>query len=327
MCSSFKGVRFYSRLLQPLYTSGLTVRVVALIIATSLFMLESSRAFGMHVMCGDTIIDDTVLDSNLIDCPGDGIIIGADNIKLDCDGHTIAGPSSGNGIDLRTRTHVTIRNCSVTNFRFGFILIASDGNTLVRNAASNNTINGFEISSSSGNTLVDNTALGNANGYVLRTSFDNILKRNTASIGSNGFFLTASSSGNTLENNTADGNNFEGYILVNSDGNLLEENVSSGNGSQGIRFFNSNDNILKRNDVSGNKLFGIRLQFSSFNRLFENKAVGSENQCNFCLESSSNNNILEENVAGCIGGIDAKQVDSTGNVFVDNEFCTTIGIP
>jgi hypothetical protein len=38
-----------------------------------------------------TITRDTTLDSDLLDCRGDGTVIGADNITLDLNGHAIAG--------------------------------------------------------------------------------------------------------------------------------------------------------------------------------------------------------------------------------------------
>jgi hypothetical protein len=44
-----------------------------------------------EVSCGDTIVADTILDRDLVDCPSNGIVIGADNITLDLNGHTITG--------------------------------------------------------------------------------------------------------------------------------------------------------------------------------------------------------------------------------------------
>src|SRR5436309_1889450 len=38
-------------------------------------------ALASQVSCGAVLTTDTVLDSNLSDCPGDGLIIGADNIR------------------------------------------------------------------------------------------------------------------------------------------------------------------------------------------------------------------------------------------------------
>src|SRR5919107_5165477 len=43
------------------------------------------------VECGDTITTDTTLDRDLSDCPSNGIVIGADDITLDLNGHTISG--------------------------------------------------------------------------------------------------------------------------------------------------------------------------------------------------------------------------------------------
>src|SRR3954468_24020836 len=41
--------------------------------------------------CGDTITTDTTLHHNLVNCPNNGIIIGADNITLDLNYHRIEG--------------------------------------------------------------------------------------------------------------------------------------------------------------------------------------------------------------------------------------------
>ena len=41
--------------------------------------------------CGDTITADMTLHRNLVNCPNNGIVIGADNITLDLNYHTIDG--------------------------------------------------------------------------------------------------------------------------------------------------------------------------------------------------------------------------------------------
>src|SRR3954451_6113935 len=43
------------------------------------------------VACGDTITASVKLDHDLTDCPNNGIVIGADGITLDLNGHTIDG--------------------------------------------------------------------------------------------------------------------------------------------------------------------------------------------------------------------------------------------
>src|SRR5436189_3017872 len=49
----------------------------------------TSQASASQVSCGDTITADTKLDHDLVNCPNNGIVIGADNITLDLNGHTI----------------------------------------------------------------------------------------------------------------------------------------------------------------------------------------------------------------------------------------------
>ena len=65
--------------------------VVALLIAMP------SQALATHVQCGDVITQDTTLDSDLVNCPGDGVVIGAGGITLDLGGHTIDGTGVGDG--------------------------------------------------------------------------------------------------------------------------------------------------------------------------------------------------------------------------------------
>ena len=64
--------------------------VLALVVA-GCTVLGSGQALASHVSCGDTITTDTTLDSDLVNCPNNGIVIGADNITLDLNGHTIDG--------------------------------------------------------------------------------------------------------------------------------------------------------------------------------------------------------------------------------------------
>ena len=63
----------------------LTVLGCALVVLLAL----PSSAIATHVSCGDVITQDTTLDSDLVNCPGDGVVIGASNITLDLAGLTL----------------------------------------------------------------------------------------------------------------------------------------------------------------------------------------------------------------------------------------------
>ena len=57
----------------------------------ALLLPGSGQALVSQVSCGATITTDTQLDSDLANCPSNGIVIGADNITLDLNGHTVSG--------------------------------------------------------------------------------------------------------------------------------------------------------------------------------------------------------------------------------------------
>jgi hypothetical protein len=71
-------------------------------------------ALATHVSCGDTITQDTKLDSDLIDCPDRPVLVGADDITLDLNGHTIS--DSGKPI-LDWRSGLTVEDGTLDNTR------------------------------------------------------------------------------------------------------------------------------------------------------------------------------------------------------------------
>jgi Right handed beta helix region len=98
--------------------------VLAAVAATMLLAVSAGQALATTVHCGDVITESVVLDSDL-NCPGDGIVIGASNVTLDLNGHTISGQGSGNGISVLpppqvppyTRQNIEVRNGVVRNFK------------------------------------------------------------------------------------------------------------------------------------------------------------------------------------------------------------------
>jgi parallel beta-helix repeat protein len=65
----------------------------AVLASTVVAVIALSRADAAtkQLSCGATITTDTTLDSDLVDCPNNGIVIGADDITLDLNGHRIDG--------------------------------------------------------------------------------------------------------------------------------------------------------------------------------------------------------------------------------------------
>src|SRR5215217_684610 len=75
------------------------VAVIMVLALASVVALSGAKAAGQgQPKCGDTITTDTTLHHNLVNCPNNGIIIGADNVTLDLNYHTVDGdgtPASG----------------------------------------------------------------------------------------------------------------------------------------------------------------------------------------------------------------------------------------
>jgi parallel beta-helix repeat protein len=195
-----------------------------------------------------TITTDTTLTEDYFG----QIVIDADGVTLDGDGHMVIGPGPDVwirefdeemnmclpnmpiGILLEGRTGVTVKNCHVTNFSYGFILGDSHGNTLQGNTANGNAYSGFMLESSSNNNLLNNTANGNSDG--------------DAQVG----FYLGMSFGNTLQGNTANGN-WVGFSLEESDGNIFEANTAKDNTEFGFQAWGSN-NAFFHNNLIGNTI-------------------------------------------------------------------------
>jgi len=215
-----------------------------------------------------TITTDTTLTEDHVG----QIIIDADGVTLDGDGHkvigpgpyvmiwglyeecNISGPRMPTGILLEGRTGVTVENCRVTGFSWGFFLGGSDGNTLQGNTANDNAFVGFVLESSSNNTLLNNTANNNieGNGFELGRSFENTLQGNAANDNWIGFVLEESD-GNILIGNTAKNNTRSGFEVAFSSNNTLTGNVASNN-NYGMSFGNvrSRNNGIYHNDFVNN---------------------------------------------------------------------------
>jgi parallel beta-helix repeat protein len=261
-----------------------------------------------------TITTNTTLTRDYVNTT---IVIAADGVTLDGDGHMIIGPGSyflGDlvldpndpehstvpweefnktvGIFLEGRTGVTIKNCSVTGFSVGIFLTGSEGNTLQGNTANDNT-NGFKLmEKSDGNTLLGNTADNNGGGFYLEESDGNTLNGNTANDGGTGFMLLWSN-GNSLEANTANDNEVFGFYIDESSQNSFEGNTANNNDHFGFWSIDTSNDIFLDNTANDNPR-GFHFSDSFGNILQGNTANNNEEGSG--LERSDGNS-LEANTA------------------------------
>jgi parallel beta-helix repeat protein len=290
-------------------------------------------AQASHVACGGTITADTTLDSDLLGCPNNGIVIGADDITLDLDGHTVAGDSeqveacpenefcdagllndahdgvtvrdgSVSGFDIgafvgRARDNRVLGVSSSRNLFFGFVVIEST-HSLVRNSAGVHNVtpegDGMGVFGSDHIRIIDNTFRDNPLGLHVEDSTDNLIKGNGFT--GNGLFLQA-------DRNQVKRNRFEGGgagILV-APGN---ENVIARNrlvDGQGIGIEKGRGNLVVRNVVVDAHRVGIQLgrdepeQIGGANNVVRRNLVKGSGGKGFIVASTDKHGVLKRNVA------------------------------
>lgn len=144
--------------------------------------------------CGQVITHDTTLTSDLGPCRGEGIIVGADHITLNLNGHRVVGVGQDGqhaGILVSGRRDVTVIGGQVDHFSGGIVLVNST-RTTVRNTTIRDNVGTYDqygygdgvlFYYSSHNTIVNNNIIGNGIydnvGVFGRLSDYNLFRANT----------------------------------------------------------------------------------------------------------------------------------------------------
>jgi parallel beta-helix repeat protein len=164
------------------------------------------------------------------------IVIASNDITLNCANREITG-EGGTGILLSGVSGVTVRNCNVSGFVWGILLVDGASNNLImRNAAIDN-IDGISAQLDTDDNVIRwNTVSNNFIGIFIRDADNNIIENNEANDnGFQGIRLRESSDNNVVRFNTAIGNDRDGFaILQSSINNEIVENESSNNAGYGF---------------------------------------------------------------------------------------------
>src|SRR5436190_9655677 len=131
--------------------------VILILAVLGVIALSGSSAHAVTVSCGDTITTDTTLHKDLVNCPNNGILIGADNVTLDLNGHTIDGdgtPASGCnpvtdfcdfGVGFENHDGVTVKDGSIRQFEGGLGAFSTHHTRLLGLATSRNRFSGIGL--------------------------------------------------------------------------------------------------------------------------------------------------------------------------------------
>jgi parallel beta-helix repeat protein len=238
-----------------------------------------------HVTCGQLITTDTKLDNDLVNCPNNGLVIGADDVTLDLNGHVIDGdgtefascppdePCDLGVVDL-DHHGVTIKGGTIREFGFGALVVGASDSRITRLVLSNNLRAGLLVVGSSHSEIDAVTA--SANGLTTDFSgvaiFDSdeltIAKNAVFENGDIGFFIVGLEN-SRIEKNSISGNlEPEAAIILEGSGNVLSENRASGNQDGIIVFGDANTiagNLLSGAGCPGECGFGVSLEGGSRN--------------------------------------------------------------
>ena len=230
-------------------------------------------------LCGTTVTGDLRLDHDLV-CAGNGLVVGADGIRIDLNGHTVAGSGGSVGILVVGRSDVTIANGVLRNFQAAVQLNASTGivirhnelvqngdgidiqaggvgNTVKENTFRNHTVRAIMLrGGTTDNDIKNNTFVANRISILVNGATDTELKDNLVSESSlTGIRFNNAATGNTVKDNILTTNRAGIEFLVtpptgSSVGNEFKGNTLTGNGCGLLGL--STGNTFKDNTFEGN---------------------------------------------------------------------------
>jgi nitrous oxidase accessory protein NosD len=257
---------------------------------------SSGAEAASKLSCGDTITTDTTLHHNLTNCPNNGIIIGADNVTLDLNYHTIDGNGKpaggcdpqtdfcdvgvvnfghdgvtvihgslrqfGGGVDFGNARHTRLLGISASRNADVGIQFFSSSRMLVRNCSGNRTTSregaGIGVFDSRRIRILNSSFRHNAHvGIKPVGAASGVIKGNVVThSGDEGLLMEGGKGFQVRHNRLA--RNDAGITFGPGSHNVIAHNRVF-KGRDGIRIEKGHDNLVADNVVSHARRAGIRL--------------------------------------------------------------------
>ncbi|MEY2474606.1 MAG: large repetitive protein [Actinomycetota bacterium] len=304
------------------------------LVSAGMLVNAAPAGAATKITCGQVITVNTTLANDLHDCHTNGLVIGADNVTLDLNGHTIDGDgrSDTDGVEAFGHDGVTVRNGVVQQFAVGVALLkgsrlsATDltltnhrhvgvfadtvhGLTVQRVNASSIAFPGIFATRSSDAQITGNTVRRSGGGIVVSATTRAAVTGNQLTrIGCIGIEVFGATTYSLFDGNTVTGGGCEALVLADgSSNNAVTRNTFTGNDG-GIGLLEADDNVLSGNVIRHNHFSGTYVAGASGNRL--------------------DGNVLADNGEGSEGGIHVGPDGSTlarGNSLTRNTITGSIG--
>ena len=197
--------------------------------------------------CGDTVVANTTLNSNIGGCRRTGLFVVGSSIVLNCGGHTLTGAATGNddnddiGIHLDPATGAEVNNCSVSGFRQGIRIGSGHNNRIINNVIFGNRKYGIEVAGASTGNLLQGNRVGKPGGSGVTKAEEGI--------------HNGSGSHNTVirENVVIDSKEENIYVLKSNNVQVIL-NISSETDSAAIFLKNSHGAFVGQNTVTNGSI-------------------------------------------------------------------------
>jgi parallel beta-helix repeat protein len=202
-----------------------------------------------------TLTQDLVaLTDNAIEITGDGI-------TLDGNGHMVSGNGNGNGngVYIKGRTGVTVKNLTIQNISYGIRLVSSSSNNIISNIT--NTDSGIYLDTySNSNTIKNNSVTGAGfSAIALIDSSSNTIADNYASATYYTIMLYKGNS-NILTGNNIDSHSY-GIYLMGADNNTIIGNTINSE----LNIYSSDNNIVYHNNFLSGRVIANNSVGNIFN--------------------------------------------------------------
>lgn len=259
-----------------------------------------ASASASHVECGDRVTRDLRLDTDLVDCPGNGLNVAADGITIDLGGHVVDGSGRGTGISNGFwgdgGRDVTIQNGTVRGFKVG-VRSGAAGTRVARLRVTRNAAGGLALRSRrcrvDRNIVVDN---GYGHGIFVGAASECRITGNRVA-GHLGAGIEASRSrAHVIERNRVTRNRQAGIVLAGTAGVRAARNVVIANAGPGVWLFDgATANEVGRNTIAANDGGVLVSLGGDANKIVANTVSGSRG-IGIRLAEAGTGNVVAGNV-------------------------------
>lgn len=243
-----------------------------------------------QVQCGDTITSNIKLSADL-HCNGPGLIVKAQNVVLNLNGHSITGSGTSTGVSVVKQANVRIRNGRISNFDLGVFFAESTGGELADLRITDNISQNVQTADNSTNLRLTNSKIRRGRVQINTTSGLTVTNSEFIQSGID-FKLTSRSpviSGSTFVDSdiyystNANNASLTGSTLIRSGVNLREADGLTASGNVFIQGYVRVLNGCRNTTIAGNRFHnGDRAVFvqqaatSTNLRITDNRFTGNQ---------------------------------------------------